>query len=516
MSVRRWLRLFLPIAALIVAVFYGYGWLNARAEMDAIAAREKTAIDLATNRLEQYLSDAIDDLRLIQDTPAVREFIDQPDAARRERLEALFGAFVRGKAHYAQLRLLDGRGFEVVRVVRAPEGARAVPAAELQDKRGLDYVTETLAAPPGPVRVSRLDLNREHGVIERPLNPVLRLSLHLRSADGRDLVLVANLRGAVLLKTISEVLATGAGQSWVLDGEGYWLLHPDPAMLWGQELDRSKRLTDRDPALSGLLEREAGTERTRDALYVFRRFDPGVSLSAASVINAAPPFVLVSRLPARRLPSALPPRLAWPLIAVLALAALGCAMLLRTRIRAARSERRERRLLMAQAAANADSLWVRENLYQFSLKVHAATGPADFGNTVMVQLAPVLGLAAGCLYAIRNGHADPIAGYGLPAGTALRHFAPGEGLVGEAARTRSERRMTPPLAGYLDLVGGAGAGAAADLRVLPLWVHSRTVGVIELAFIHVLDARQEEFLRQLIPLLAINLDGFTGSARHAA
>lgn len=517
MLVLRWLGLFLPLGALIVAVFYGFGRHDAQRELEARIVHERTAIDLAGERLAQALKDSIEDLRLLRDTPAVRRYLEAPDADARRQVEALFGAFVSGKLHFGNLRLLDARGMEVVRVVRSPDGARAVPGAELQDKREREYVPETLALPLGRVRISRMDLNTEHGVVERPLNPTIRLSLRLQAdAAHPDYILIANLRGAVLLKTLREALAGGDGEPWLLDHEGCWLIHPDPAMTWGFMLDRSKQLSTLYPELATMLQQTQGALRTPQALHVFRRLEGLSELEHTGVIQAEPRLVLVGSIDSARLPVAMPEQLIWPLLAVLVLAALGCAMLVRTRARANRAEQRERSLQASQARLDTENLWIRDRIYQLSLKIHAAGDPKAFGHAVLTELAPTLGLAAASLYALREGRAVPLAGFGLSAERGTREFGPGEGLVGEAARTRNTRRMTPPPPDYLDLIGGAGVAPAADLRVMPLWVHGRTVGVIELAFIDVLDARREEFLRQTLPLIALNIDGFLHAPRQAA
>ena len=135
---------------------------------------------------------------------------------------------------------------------------------------------------------------------------------------------------------------------------------------------------------------------------------------------------------------------------------------------------------------------------------------------MLTEIAPTLSLAAACVYALQDGRAQPIAGFGLPERFELREYAPGEGLVGESIRTREEQRMRPPPAGYLDVSAGLGDGPPADLRILPLWVHGRTVGVLELAFSRLLDSREEEFLRQVLPLLALNLDGLLDRHRAAS
>jgi hypothetical protein len=283
-------------------------------------------------------------------------------------------------------------------------------------------------------------------------------------------------------------------------------MHPDARMLWGAQLDPKRRLAQAMPQLAAQLSRGAGWYRVDEGLYVFRRIDPLGDTARDGFVDNPPVFDLVSFTRAAALPPALPIDLWLPLVVVLAIAALGSALLVTSRLRVARAEQQSRALLEENSRANELRSWIKEHLYQLSLKMHGARDPEGFGALVLADLAQPLRLAAACFYAMQEGRAQPIAGYGLPERFELREFAPGEGLVGESIRTRSEKRLRPPPPGYLDASAGLGDGAAADLRILPLWVHGRTVGVLELAFVQLLDAREEEFLRQVLPLLALNLD----------
>ena len=92
------------------------------------------------------------------------------------------------KPDYLQFRIVgaDDEGRELVRVDRsgANNAVRIVPEQELQKKGGKDYMAATMALRDGEIYESPIDVNREHGVIERPLTPVLRLATPIYSDDG--------------------------------------------------------------------------------------------------------------------------------------------------------------------------------------------------------------------------------------------------------------------------------------------------------------------------------------------
>lgn len=497
--------------------------LYARSEkeqaVDQLIEREQGRLRMAEARLSEVLGEGMIDLRVLAAAPSVRWFIGGDEEARK-LAALLFSTFVGEDWRYDELSLVDAQGRERICVTRRPEGPRTAPDDELETQPD-PLVTQTLGLLPRQIDIARFALDVDHGQVVVPRKPVLRMATRVSAGAGHpDFVIVAKLRGAVLLKGVRELVAYGDSEIWLIDDEGYWILHPDPQMTWGAQLDPTRRLATRLPALADRLRSGSGADEIDEALYVHRRIEPLASRAGDGLLVGTPPvFELVSRTTADRMPPMWPPELALTMAAVLLLAAAGCAILARLRTRSDQAEKRERKLLEESAAANELRSWIKEHIYQLSLKVHAARDPEGFGSATLTELAPTLGLAAGCAYALQDGRAQPIAGFALSADFSLREFAPGEGLVGEALRSRQDVRLRPPPPGYLDLSGGAGDGAPAEVRILPLWVHGHTVGVLELAFSRLLETREEEFLRQALPLLALNLEGLLEhrvTARHPA
>ena len=332
---KAWFKFFLPIAALIAAVFLLYARVESERQFNTLVEAEQGSLKMAEQRLVEVLTDAAVDLRVIAGTPAVRAYVDGESDAQ-EQAEALFSSYVREDWTYDQIRLIDAAGMERVRVNRVPEGAQIVRGAGLQDKRGRDYVTETLKLLGGQTWVSALELNVEHGAIEVPHRPVLRMAMRVDAGSNRQPdVLVANLRGAVLLKGLQDFAATTRGELWLLDRDGYWVMHPDPRMAWGRQLDPTRSIKQRVPLLAAQLDHVSGVLRTDDALYVHHRVEPLARQLRDGLVASAPSFDLVSRTPADELPSALPVDLWLPLAVVLLIAAVGSALLAQQRVRSA-------------------------------------------------------------------------------------------------------------------------------------------------------------------------------------
>ncbi|WP_150112661.1 cache domain-containing protein [Marinobacter nitratireducens] len=193
-------------------------------------------------------------------------------------LANIFTRLVELNPAYDQVRLLRTDGQEILRADRANEGARLVPASELQNKLLRYYVTAAARTPTGQVYFSPLDLNIEHGEIERPLKPVIRVAVKvLTDTPDSDLILVINYSANALLSQIRGLFAAGPSQkSMLVSQDGYWIVAPDPKWEWGAQLgNEAHRLQNYDPDLwRTMLNARSGKMESPEKIYTFRQVFP--------------------------------------------------------------------------------------------------------------------------------------------------------------------------------------------------------------------------------------------------
>ena len=220
-----------------VSVTAGLVYYNYHTEVSAtqsiLRRNEESLLNLARQRTGVELAAAISDVAYFtQETNLQRWLADGADNARRS-VAREFLAFVRQKSVYDQIRFIDGRGREVTRVDQNSGSPRIVPDTELQDKSGRYYVTETLSLDPGQVYISPFDLNVEHGVVEQPIKPMIRIGMPVFDNAGRKRgAIVANYLGRRLLEAMSEFSSRPDGGLWLLNSDGYWLKGPRREDEW--------------------------------------------------------------------------------------------------------------------------------------------------------------------------------------------------------------------------------------------------------------------------------------------
>lgn len=135
------------------------------------------------------------------------------------------------KGFYDQLRYLDLEGNEIIRINYNNGIPTIIPDEQLQNKADRYYFQDSLTLVEGDIYVSVLDLNMEHGEIEVPHKPMIRLSTPVFDSNG-------NKRGIVILNYLAEYLLDGlkifslnsSEHHMLVNNNGYFLFydrHPE-------------------------------------------------------------------------------------------------------------------------------------------------------------------------------------------------------------------------------------------------------------------------------------------------
>ena len=237
----RYFAICLTIVLAVVGVWYRTAALARRME---ILAEEQKRLELQSETLASDFSGVLTDLLVLSGDSAIRALVNhmtedsvEGDAAveeQRMRVEQEFVNFAVNKQAYDQLRLLDLRGNELVRVNYAKGQARPVPRDLLQIKSDRYYVSDTVKLGAHEIFVSRFDLNVEDGKIEQPIKPTIRFGKPVFDAQGeKRAILVLNYLGSGLLARFARLGSQAHGAPMLLDSSGYWLWRGAPEWEWG-------------------------------------------------------------------------------------------------------------------------------------------------------------------------------------------------------------------------------------------------------------------------------------------
>ncbi len=214
-----------------------------------------------------------------------------------------FLAFSAAKSFYDQLRVIDETGTELIRVNYQGGKAILVAQEDLQNKADRYYFTETIKLDYGQAYLSPFDLNIEHGTIEVPLKPMIRLGTPLVDEEGRKRgIVVVNYKGQTLLERLDRVASIGNLHFFLLNQEGYWLRGPTRKDEWGFMYPDRQGLTIRETfpdAADFILKNQDGIVETPSGLFSIATVQApvillGVGLSDLSVPDGFEPWKCIS------------------------------------------------------------------------------------------------------------------------------------------------------------------------------------------------------------------------------
>ena len=242
-TIRRAALIFLPLALAVLGVTYLLYAGQANAIRAIARSTEDRVLDLARQRVTLTVGSIVSDASYLAEQDVLQNLLADGGTEALHHLGAEYRAFARHREFVDQIRFLDARGQEIVRVNRNGDDTELVPADQLQNQADRYYTQETLKLDRGQVFVSPIDLNMDFGAIEQPLKPTIRVGVPVfDSYDNRRGIIVINYLAQRILDRV-EVLSADVAGIWLLNSDGYWLLGPAPddafAFMYPDRKDRS-------------------------------------------------------------------------------------------------------------------------------------------------------------------------------------------------------------------------------------------------------------------------------------
>lgn len=322
------LRLFLPVAGAFLCLWVASLYLEAVLENRQRRVLVQDATHQASRLLADTIRDHVADLAILVRLPSLGRLIA---GASAETAGMDFAVFVAEKPEIQQLRYLDSAGNEVLRFDRTATGIVEVAGADLQNKADRYYFRRAISLPAGALYLSPIDLNVEHGTVETPWRPTLRIAMPV--ARGRAAaagMVVLNLAVDRMIGQIDRARPNDSEPLQLLNGNGYWLGGVPAEQLWGFMFDRETTLAATAPDLWRQLRTgQSGSLEADGAFYAFAPLHPDRDMALPETIpqirSDDPVWIVLGRVadvglgdlhPLQRLPVAL---VSLPIIALICL-----------------------------------------------------------------------------------------------------------------------------------------------------------------------------------------------------
>ncbi len=254
--------------ALTVILTMGYRY-NVHQKKNSLLEKEKHTLEILHELSLSHFSGIHSDIHLLGSLSF--------SSAEIHAREDLFLRFADSKKIYDQIRYIDMQGQERIRVNFA-DHAYLVAADKLQNKAERYYFKEGMALPLNTIYSSFLDLNVEHGIVDIPYKPMLRLITPVTDRQGkRSGIVVLNYLADRYLQELQSSQNFSAGDLHLLNQNGQYLLHPAYTKRWTFMFpDRATEgiFKDSPDVWDNMLLTEENQLETSQGVYTFIRVTP--------------------------------------------------------------------------------------------------------------------------------------------------------------------------------------------------------------------------------------------------
>ena len=271
---------FLPLATLISIILgiFCYKEIMTKKNIIEMQAVNITNMQIARigNNFKHIVTDLIFFATYHQAVDVFEDLINHDDEKRK--LTEDLSLFSRGSKIYDQIRILDHRGMEILRVNFSKGKPVIVPKDHLQFKGERYYFKDSFELERGEIFVSPFDLNIENGLIEKPLKPMIRFGTPINNRKGQKQgVIVFNYLGANLIQDFKDVASNSLGFYMLLNSDGYWIIGRDSKDEWGfMYEDRENRTMGSTfpAAWQKISSSKSGQFYSKEGLFTFTTFYP--------------------------------------------------------------------------------------------------------------------------------------------------------------------------------------------------------------------------------------------------
>jgi len=162
-------------------------------------------------------------------------------------------------------------------------------------------------------------------------------------------------------------------------------------------------------------------------------------------------------------------------------------------------------LTVREYRRKARQTWVATGLSGLSQRLQGNYRLSEMGERTLGYLAGYLNAQVGAAYAMDEADTgyQRIAAHALSREATASHFALGEGLPGQAARSRELLKVEGLSADHLKLQSGTGESLPIELLIAPAIEYQTVYGVIELGFSRRTGEAESELLEAASGMLAI-------------
>ena len=247
-----------------------------------------TSTKVLARRIALTRNEIVRNLHILSQHPAAGAALEAENPTAQDQLAELFELVMQANPGYYQVRLiaLHDHGLEHVRVDRDGTRLVRVTGDELQEKGHYPYVFDTARLAAGEIYLSRIAINHEVGTRFVRDMPTVQLATPVLGTAGSVLgVVVINVDLNGTFAQLAADLPKDV-QLFLANGDGDFLVHPDPAQAFAFDRGRRALVQEQFPETRDLVLRKTDQVlfEARDGAYAE---DPVVAAFISRKVDAS-------------------------------------------------------------------------------------------------------------------------------------------------------------------------------------------------------------------------------------
>ncbi|NWF39346.1 diguanylate cyclase [Mariprofundus sp. NF] len=288
---KRFLTFFVPLVLITTAISLNLYFATIEADQARLQSKHASLLTYQKDGIEKTLNLFMSDLMVLSSQHELKLLFASDGETHRHDLANEIVAFMEHKDIYDQARILDLDGNEIFRVNSNSGAPVVIQASKLQNKSERYYFKEIVALGEGEFYISPFDLNIEHGAIQQPLNPVIRMATPIFDERGnKRAIIILNMVGEGLLSPFEKLVSAGVGKTLLINAEGYWLKGLQREDEWGFMFSegRDRTFQKRFPeAAKIVMSSENGTLSLDSGFFAYTRISAAPTLEGHSINPSA-------------------------------------------------------------------------------------------------------------------------------------------------------------------------------------------------------------------------------------
>jgi len=215
----------------IAALFLQFDRYN---KIKNIKEKSRIQLEYQKNLMLSHFDNIRSDILFLPQLNELLSYREFNNEAERVLIENEFYEFTKSRKVYDQIRYIDERGQEVVRINYNRGDPVVVSRDLLQNKSDRYYFSETMSCKYKGIYISPFDLNMELDHIEEPFKPMIRFATPVFDSQNiKKGIIILNYLGNTLLEDLHDATLNEPGSFSLLNTDGFWIFNIDREEEWG-------------------------------------------------------------------------------------------------------------------------------------------------------------------------------------------------------------------------------------------------------------------------------------------